>query len=270
MNNDQLLIDQFLSSHPEIAIASINELETEEIALLIETLSLDQSMVILSRLLPYKSGKALERITPERAIACMDHLSLSNAEAILRICEKSISTQILNGVQPERAKYLKRALAFDKDLVGAHLEPYVFTLPVNMKIEKALHLIKSSKAVVKPHVFVLDDEKKLVGYLEVNELITNDPNRTIQTVMKKVPRTVFADMNAKDLLENWDHAFIDLPVVKVNREFIGTVSRVSLAEFKSSKATIDNSAIKAGNALGELFTIGLTSLLGSAESNLKP
>lgn len=269
MTSDQLLIDQFLSKHPEIAIAAINDLETDEIALFIDTLSLDQSMVILSRLLPYKSGKVLEGMTLERAIACIDHLSLSNAEAILRTCKQPTSTYILNGVQPEKAKYLKQAFAFDKDQAGAHLEPYVFTLLVTMKIEKALHLIKSSKAIVKPQVFVLDEHKKLVGYLEVNELITNDPNSTIQNVMKEVPRTVFADMNAKDLLENWDHAFIDLPVVKVDGEFIGTVSRISLAEVKSGKVRMDNSAIKAGNALGELFTIGLTSLLGSAESNRK-
>jgi Mg/Co/Ni transporter MgtE len=269
MSNEQLLIDQFLSSHPGAAVAVIDELETEEIALLIDSLSLEQSMVVLTRLLRYKSGKVLEKITLERAVACIDHLALSNAEAILRVCEKSISTKILNGVQPERAKYLKRALAFDKDQVGAHLEPYVFTLSINMKIAKALSLIKSCKAIVKPHVFVLDDEKKLVGYLGVNELVTNEPNKAIQTIMKKVPRTVFADMTAKDLLDDWDHAFIDLPVVKVDGEFIGTVSRVSLSEVKSGKATIDNSAIKAGNALGELFSIGLTSLLGSAESNLK-
>lgn len=269
MNNDQSLIDQLLSRHPEVALSAIDELDTEEIASLIDAFSLDQSMVVLSRLLPYKSGKVLESITHERAIDCMDHLPLTHAEAILRICENSISNQILAGVQPERAKYLKRALAFNKDQAGAHLEPYVFTLPVNMKIEKALQLIKRSKAAVKPHVFVLDEDKKLVGYLEVNELIRNDPDRTIQTITKTVTRTVFADMNARDLLESWDHAFIDLPVVKVDGAFIGTVSRVSLAEVKSGKVTIDNSAIKAGNALGELFTIGLTSLLGSAESNLK-
>ena len=64
--------------------------------------------------------------------------------------------------------------------------------------------------------------------------------------------------------------FIDLPVAKVDGEFIGTVSRVSLAEIKSGKTAIDNSAVKAGNALGELFTIWPTSLIGSAESNLKP
>ncbi|MEQ9302268.1 MAG: hypothetical protein RJQ14_00015 [Marinoscillum sp.] len=270
MNKDQLLINQFLSSHPQIALAAIEALETEEITLLVDSLSLDQSVVILSQLAPYKSGKVLEKVKPERAIACLEHLPLSNAESLLRICEKSIGSQILKGVNLDRANHLKRALTFDKDQVGAHLEPYVFTLPENMKIEKALLQIKSSGAVVRPHVFVLDDMKKLVGYLEVNELITNDSQKSTHSIMKTVSRTVFADMSVKDVLESWDHAFIDLPVVKVGGEFIGTVSRVTLSEVESGKSSLDNSAIKAGNALGELFTIGLTSLLGSAESNRKP
>ena len=269
MNNDQLLIDQFLSNHSDIAVAAIEELETEEISLLLENSSLDQALVILSKLVPYKAGKVLENANVEAAIEWIDHLPLSNAESILRICEKHVSDQILSQIQSERAKFLKRALSYSKDQVGAHLMPDVFTLHESMKVEKALQLIKSCKALIKPNVFVLNEDNKLVGFLEVNELITNQPEKGIKSLIKTVSKTVLADMSAKDLLDDWDHAFIDLPVVKMNGEFIGIVSKTSLTTHKSGKSAIDYSLVKAGNALGELYIIGLTSLLGSAEPHLK-
>lgn len=269
MNIDLLLIDQFLANHPEIAIAAIEGLDTEEIALLIETLSLERSLTILSLLPPYKAGKVLEKVNINKAVECVENIPFTNAELILRVTDKLVVDQILKGVQSEKAKYLRRVLSFRKDQVGAYMEPYVFTLFENFNIGKAIILTKKSKAVVKPNVFILNKEKKLVGYLDVNELITNDQEKTIQSLMKVVPRTLLPEMSVKDVLDNWDHRFIDLPVVKVNGEFIGTVSLTSLTDLNLNKKSFDNSALKAGSALGELYVIGLTSLLGSVEAKLK-
>lgn len=269
MKNEQLLIDQFLSRHPEIAIDAIEELEAESIASLIESLSISHGLTILSQLVSFKAGKVMEKLPTSNAVEFIELMPLYIAESILRVCEKSVCDQILNGVTPEKSKFLRSALSFKKDQVGAHLEPFVFTLLANMSVEKALALIKSSQAVIKPHVFVIDEEKKLVGYIELAEIVKNRPDKRIKSLMKTITHSVFAEMSAKDLLGSWDNTFIDLPVVKVNGEFMGTVSRVTLSELDDSKPVHDRSAIKAGNALGELYAIGLTSLLGSAESNLK-
>jgi Mg/Co/Ni transporter MgtE len=60
MNNDKHLIEQFINHHPEIAIPIIEEFEIQEIAILIEDLSSDYSISILSQIAPYKAGKVLE------------------------------------------------------------------------------------------------------------------------------------------------------------------------------------------------------------------
>jgi Mg/Co/Ni transporter MgtE len=270
MNNDKHLIEQFINHHPEIAIPIIEEFEIQEIAILIEDLSSDYSISILSQIAPYKAGKVLEKLTIEQAVRSIDSLPLPNCESILRIVDKSICEQILQTIGGQKSKYLQQALRFTKDQVGAHLEPNVLTLNDRMNVEKALLSIKENDAVVKSHLFVLNKEKILLGYIELKELIASKMDRSIQSIMKEVPRTVFADMNTKELLEQWDDAFIDLPVVKINRQFLGTVSRISLSKLKSDKPAIDKSALKAGNALGDLYLIGLMSLLGNSDVNKKP
>lgn len=269
MNNDKHLIEQFLSHHPEIAIPIIEEFEIHEIAILIEDLSSDHAIRILSQIAPYKAGKVLEKLTIEQAVRSVELLPLSNSESILRIVDRSICEQILHTMGGKKSKYLQQALTFTKDQVGAHLEANVLTLHDRMSVEKALFSIKENDAVVKSHLFVLNDEKILLGYIELKELISSNVDRSIQSIMKEVPRTVFADMNSKDLLEQWDDAFVDLPVVKINGQFLGTVSRISLSKLKSDKAAIDKSALKAGNALGDLYLIGLMSLLGNSDVNQK-
>jgi Mg/Co/Ni transporter MgtE len=270
MDTDQHLVNQFFLEHPDEALQYIEELEIIEIAELLETLAPDQCTIILSRLPVYKTGKVIEKVKVDRACELIELLTTKSSQAILLVTDKSVRDQIIMGISKEKASYLRRALKYPNDRVGAHVEPFVLTLPKSINIEKALSLINASMAIIKPHIFVLDGEGKLAGYVELNSIITAEPTTKIQTILKIVKKPAFADMNAVDLLEHWDNAFIDLPVINVHGLFIGTVSRVSISELKGGKIRIDNSAVKAGNALGNLYLIGLTSLLGSpADSGKK-
>ncbi len=266
MKNDQLLLDQFLLSHPEIALSSIEEFPTEEISQLIETLTPEQGQTIISQMIPFTSAKVLEKIPPEHAIRVVDLMPLPRAESVLRVCEKAFCESVLSGLQIEKVKYLSKALSFEKDQVGAHLEPDVLTLQEHLTAEKALTLIKESNAIIKSHIFITKNNNKLVGYLELTQLIQGNPDENIKSFVKPIPRTVLAEMNAKELLDHWDDAFVDLPVVNTDEIFLGTVSRTSLSGFVEIQTGYDKSILRTGNALGELYAIGLTGMLGGAES----
>ena len=267
MNNDQLLIDQFFANHPDLALATIEQFELAEIAVLVEHLPLNQSTAVLSNLPHYKAGKVLEKVTLEHATRMVEHLALPDAESILRVAEETFRDRLLNDLPVDTAKLLRRSLSFSKNQIGARLEPYVLTLSEHMKIADALIEIKETVALVRPLLFVLDAERKLVGYVETNALVSNDPGKAVQSVMIPMPHTVFAEMTIKDVLENWNDSFVDLPVVKTDGEFLGVVSRASLAGMESHHRRVDNSVVKAGNALGDLYLIGLTALLGSSDTS---
>ncbi|WP_373493330.1 magnesium transporter MgtE N-terminal domain-containing protein [Aquiflexum sp.] len=262
MSTDHLLIYQFLQEHSNIAIPMIERLEVDEITALIEDLDSDQAVIILAEIAPFIAGKVMEKLSKKKAIELIELLDPQIAESILQVTDKSISDQLLEGTSKALSSYLRHALMFAKDQVGAHLEPYVFTLSDRMTVQNALTLVKSSKAPVRPHVYVLNDNNKLVGYIKLVELLKADPETEIHSLMEEVPRTVLASMNTSDLLESWAPALIDMPVIKLNGTFLGTVSRASLSKLEKTTKKVDHPAIKAGNALGDLYLIGLTSLLG--------
>ncbi|WP_194974816.1 CBS domain-containing protein [Aquiflexum lacus] len=262
MSTDHLLIYQFLKEHSNIAIPMIEKLEVEEITALIEELDSDKAVIILAEIAPFIAGKVVEKLSNKKAIELVELLDPQIAESILQVTDKSIRDQLLEGTTKALSTYLRNALVFQKYQVGAHLEPFVFTLSDRMTIQNALTMVKNSKAPVRPHVFVLNDNNKLVGYIKWNDLLKAESESEIHSVMKEVPRTVLASMSTSDLLEVWDPTLIDLPVIKLNGTFLGTVSRTSLSKLEKTTNTLDHPAIKAGNALGDLYFIGLTSLFG--------
>jgi Mg/Co/Ni transporter MgtE len=270
MNNDQRIIDQFLISHREIAIAAIEALEIQEIALLIESMAPSKSEVILTNIAPFKAGKVLERVPVDHAATIIGLLPTDVSESMLRIIDRSFRKQILAELQPDLRKQLKRALTFSKNQVGAHLEPGVVTVSESSTVEKVLSTIKTSNEAALPVIFVLDKAKTLIGYIETNDLLLSEPQRLIRSVMKPVSHWVFANMSVKDVLNNWDDSFLYLPVVKGEGQFVGVVSRSTLTKLELTKANTDKLALKAGGALGDLYLIGLTSLLGSSDQNINP
>lgn len=270
MNNDQRIIDQFLVSHRDLAIAAIEELEINEIVLLIENMAPNKSGVILTSMVPFKAGRVLEKVSLKHAATIIGLLPANISEPILRIMDHSLRKQLLAELQPDLRKQLKLALTFSKNQVGAHLEPGFITVSESSTVEKVLSVIKTTKAAALPVMFVLDKTKTLVGYIEANDLLVNEPKKIIRSVMKPVAHSVFANMSVKDVLENWDDSFLYLPVIKGEGQFVGVVSRSTLTKLNLTKASTDKLALKAGSALGDLYLIGLSSLLGSSDQNTNP
>jgi len=267
--NDQSLIDQFLANHPELAMASIEEMEINEMATLITHISIDQSIMILSQMAQYKAGKVLEHVSLEYAIRLVEKMSFLTAESFLRITTIALRNQILNGLPPETAKVLRRSLSFSKNQVGAHIESQILTLNEKLSVEGAIIEVKRTSASLKPHIYVVNNKRKLVGYIEATTLLYAKKENNLRSVMKTMKHSVFAEMSVKDALANWDDSFVYLPVLRPDREFIGVVSRSVLVNLDSSVKPMDNPALKAGNALGELYLIGLNGLLGNSDQPKK-
>ncbi len=264
MNTDQQLINQFFKDHPEVAMQFIERLEINEIAALLASLPAHQCAYILSHLPIFQTSKILALIPAPRSIELMEILEIKVVQSILSATQKDAFEQILKGISKEKASYLRRALKYPKDQVGGHIEPFVLTLLNSTKVETAVTLIKENSAIVKPHIFVTDEHAQLIGYVALVELMVADAKATLKSILKQVSKPAFAEMQVNDLLAQWDDSFMELPVVNVHGTFLGIVARSSLSAVKERKKGIDNSAVNAGNALGELYFIGLTSLLGNS------
>ncbi|MEM6841266.1 MAG: CBS domain-containing protein [Bacteroidota bacterium] len=264
-HNDQRFIDQFLSNHRSTAVAAVEALEIDEIALLLQHVAPDKAKIILAEINPYKAGKVLEGIPVTSVVNVVKALPTNISEPILRMIDPSFRQQILAELPPEVNKPLRRSLTLSRNQVGAHLEPSFLTLTENSTIEKALSEIKTTSATIQSHIFVVENKKLLVGYLEVSDLLSNSPEKIVRSVMKPAPSAITATMLVKDVLESWDDSFAYLPVVNAENRLIGIVSRGTLSKLAVPSVGTDRLAVKAGSALGDLYLIGLAGLLGSSD-----
>ncbi len=71
-------------------------------------------------------------------------------------------------------------------------------------------------------------------------------------------------MEIHQVLLHWNHELSELPVVDSEGVFIGVVSRSVSEHIAQDKKKQDHSVLDTGRALGELYLIGLSGLLGGS------
>lgn len=240
MDTDQMLIGQFFKDHEDLAIHYVESLEINEIASLVELLTLAQNGILFSKLRVFKSGQVMEKLPIEKAATIIARLSAMGAQSILRVVKAKHREAILKALKPNEAISLRRGLTFSEDRVGAHIDSFVLSLAGRMTIEKGLASIHSSTANLQPHFFVLDKENKLTGYVELYDLLQGEGHMQIKTRQRPVKRPALADMSIGDLLDQWDHTLVHLPVIDVDGVFIGSVSRATLSEIHESRTVGKN------------------------------
>lgn len=267
MTKEELLISQFLTNHPGAALAEISKLRYSEIAQLILDLNMENKKIVLCGLSPRKAARVLEKVPVKEAAQLMSGLQFPILEAIMRNQSEEYRNGILDLLPKELPRTLKRSLSYHKNQVGSHIDSYAAYLQEEMTIESALNYLRNENSGARQHLYVVNKENNLVGYVELTILLTSEQTKLVKSLMKLPPANVTAEMSVKDVLENWNEAFFELPVTSSSGKFLGTLSRQSLKVYFADSEKSDNAASKAGNALSELYMIGLTSLLGGSEKS---
>jgi Mg/Co/Ni transporter MgtE len=149
--------------------------------------------------------------------------------------------------------------------VGAHVDPKVLTLDENTNIEDAMVRIKNHQADIHSLIFILTSEQELAGYIDLKSLISGNPSQPVRSIMKKDYPKIMGNMDIqillnRDIKDSW---LLDFPVIDINGVFLGVIDRKSVFEKTTGKDVMISREKQTGMALGDLYQIGLSSLIGS-------
>jgi Mg/Co/Ni transporter MgtE len=168
-------------------------------------------------------------------------------------------------LSPDKAKALRLILKFAETSVGAYMDPLAFSLYEDIKVGEAVSQIKDHHKDVLHHIPITANNQQLVGVVELKTLFITDYENPVHSIMIETPVKVLAEMDIEALLEPdaWDDAFVALPVVDVNGIFLGVLKRKVLSEIGPTKDVLAQKVGMASSALGDLYKIGLFSMVKS-------
>ncbi len=141
----------------------------------------------------------------------------------------------------DRQKVLS-LLKFPPDSAGGIMTVDVVTLTQDITIAQAILLLQRLKPNVDLHrqLYVTDKEGKLVGYVNLEDLLTHSAQQRLQEILRQVSYSAQAQEDQEEVAKNMVHYhMMTVPVVDEFNDLLGVIPEDTLIDIIQEEATED-------------------------------
>jgi magnesium transporter len=273
MNGEGSLARAFMQKHPYEAGLVLERLAPTEVAELFGEMPPATAAQILEEITSSSGAACLFALALDYAGAVIDSLSLDAAARMLRCLPADERDRLLGTVSERRATSLKRLLTYPLGTAGSLMDPQVLALPEALLAGDALERVQRTAQHTFYYLYVVNQDQKLVGVLNLRELMLAAAQDPLSTAMHKhVERLPASATLAAILLHPAWREFHALPVTDSQEVFLGAIRYKTLKrlEQESARERPADESLTALFSLGELCWIGFGGMLAGLAATVFP
>ncbi|CAM3646738.1 magnesium transporter [Cytobacillus oceanisediminis] len=201
----------------------------EQIAELIQELEQQHQARVLSLLGIEKSGEVLDLMDNDDIAALLEGMSAERME------------ELLSGMKLEESRIVKSIMKYPPETAGRLMTNRFVWIPQHYTVRDTVEKIKSFAEYSETinYLYVINENKELVGVVSYRDLILANENEKIQDIMYSRVIAVAADTDQEEvarLIERYD--FLAIPVVEKG-QLVGIVTFDDIIDVVISEANED-------------------------------
>jgi magnesium transporter len=196
--------------------------------------------------------KVLTAINPDLRAVVMQDSSIARLSAIVSEMDDDDAVELLdefpeeiiNGVleQVPGSDRLRERLEFEEDTAGEVMSNKFVVVLDEWNVGMATRAIRTKAADIETfyEVYVVDEDRRLVGRLQLRDLLLNKKKTRIRDIMREVEVYVYPDVDQEDLLDFASRYRVQtIPVVDEDHHVIGRITLDELQEIVRDEAEED-------------------------------
>src|SRR5215468_7441889 len=220
----ETMVRSFASGHPEAAARALEGLEPRAAAQLLQQLPTRIAAPVTERLSPDAAAVILSLIGAEGSRELLGSLPSRQAAAILHHLEDPVREAALSGLQPDQGKAIRDLLRHPPDTAGGMMDMRLTSLPIDLSVREAIAALRRARRDTLYYLYVTDRVGKLIGVLDMRELLLASPRDPLESLVKREIVTVPADMPSDEVASLIQRRrFVALPVVDGDGHLLGVV-----------------------------------------------
>ncbi len=266
------LVRRFLDEHPGDAARLLETLPAEEAAATLANAEPDDAAGVLHQMGPMEAAWCLARMDAVAAARIVGRMPLDLSAALLRRVDPAARDAVLAATGRSQAAALGRLLRYEEGSAGALMDPKVLALPDELEVGEALDRVRRAPEFVLSYVYVVDREQKLVGVMNLREMMLADPGATLESQMTTGVQAISGRAARTQVLAHpgWRRLHA-LPVVDEHRVFLGAIRYQTLRRLEEEESGAESGqALKTVVSLGELCWIGMAGMLSGLATTVTP
>ncbi|GLI35036.1 magnesium transporter MgtE [Desulforhabdus amnigena] len=238
----QALLEMSRALHPADAAERLAVLRPEELGRYIELLGTAQALDIFE-FVPFEIQKETLKYLPRTILVELMSLMSPDdrADLVEELDEKSQERLLSLLMQAERQDILK-LITYPEGSAGAYMTTDYAFLRADGTIRSALDQLRfqALKKETIYYVYVVNQARKLIGFVSLRELIMAHPDMDIAAVMNKNVISVRVDEDIENVAKEMTHYdFLAIPVVDADDRLVGIITYDDVFDVMTEEATED-------------------------------
>jgi magnesium transporter len=242
--------EEFLELHPydqasffkdleeEIQTKIYHYLSPEEMAGIFENIEIEDEdyKEVLSQMTPTYAAEMLANMHADDAVDVLNELSKDQVASYLAIMDN------------EAAQEIKELLHYEEYTAGSIMTTEFISIAANQTIRSAMYILKREAPTAETiyYLFVVDDEKRLVGVISLRDLIVSDDDQMVEEIMNERVHSVGVGEDQEEVARKMkDYNFLALPVVDFQNHLLGIITVDDVMDVMEEEASDDYSKLAA-------------------------
>lgn len=242
-NNNYSQIKELLKNENIYDIAEIlNELDINNLIMVFRLLPKDLAADVFAYLDTDMQVKLIQALSDNEAIKIINDLDADDATDLIDEMPANIVNKIIAKVNPQTRKDINQLLKYPDNSAGSIMSVEYLDLKSDLTVKQALIKIRNeaNENDIKHNFFVLDNNRKLIGLVDVNNIIISSETTLISNIMnKKVisTHTLTDQEEVAKIFSKYD--LTSMPVVDSENRLVGIITIDDIMDIIKSETTED-------------------------------
>lgn len=235
----QRLQRTLLSGYPGEAARRLEKLPVEEIDRILRAHPPSLTVRVWEQLAPDVAVRLLNTVEAKTATAALNRMDPNHAAMLLAGLDEEGREAHLKRLTTAVANDIRSILAYPVDSAGSLMDTRVITFRPEMTVRQALSRLRMSKRKGVRVLFVVDDDRHLLGVVSIQDLAVAAAGARLDEMMRAAPTTVEAITPREEVVERLEqHPLTDLPVLDFEGRLMGVIRYQVLVNAVEDEASV--------------------------------
>ncbi len=232
-------IDRFLHDHQDTKVKEVlAKLNLEEIVSIINSFPRGKKKIfrlleasvgaeVVLHLNEYSRHKILKILTKAQIKTLVQQMDSDEVADFVKYFPEYKLQTILDVLPPEILPEIKKLLRYDPETAGGLMQTELVALPKSLTTTRAIAEVRKIKDEVENihNIYIVDKQKKLLGSLNLDQLVFAKPRQTLGRLMDKNPLKVNLNVDQEQIAQIFrQHDIVSLPVTNTKGVLMGIIT----------------------------------------------
>ncbi|MBU2444902.1 MAG: magnesium transporter [Bacteroidetes bacterium] len=213
--------------HPADLAEITNHLNLDDAKYLFALLPTDIASEVIVELDEILREKILSETEIEKITEIVDELEVDDAADIVQDLPDHVATEVLENIDEEDSEDVKQILSYPEDSAGGLMNTDFLAVNHNATVQDAINEIRANSELIEQIylLYIIDDDEKLIGTVQLKNLIIADPSSRIKTILDEdlIAVNVLDDQEeVAQIMEKYD--LVSIAVLDEQKRLVGRIT----------------------------------------------